>query len=400
MRRRPTVAVDATGDDGRADHRRAGARPLPPPTKITAIGDSVMLGSQPALAATFGPMLQLDAAVSRQAEDAVKVAGLLGAAGQLGDRVVVHLGTNGIIRPDQFEELMRILAAVPRVVIVNTSVPRPWEAPVNELLAAAVPTYPNAVLLDWKTVASQHPESSSRTASTSAPRGRWSTPTSSPRACDSGPRFSPSARASWSRPSSSGPRARAPGVVDQLFALRARWRRSACAARPLARLLPERGAGIVLRNMLAIVRLRLEAAMAFLNVAVGCRAQLQRRPVALEEPHDEALEPGCCAGAHRREPHQPVEAEVVRRDLAAGRRIGSPGLPLNSYSCHTVAGVSRSSSVPSMIDLVALLGDVPERAVGAHEVQPVEAEVHELPARQHVADRPVAQDRPPARRAR
>jgi len=131
---------------------------LPPATKVTAIGDSVMLGSQEALSAAFGPLLQLDAAVSRQAEDAVRVAGLLAAAGQLGDRVVVHLGTNGIIRPEQFDELMRTLASVPRVVVVNTSVPRPWEAPVNELLAASVPNYPNAVLLDWKTVAAQHPE--------------------------------------------------------------------------------------------------------------------------------------------------------------------------------------------------------------------------------------------------
>jgi len=131
---------------------------LPPATKITAIGDSVMLGSRDALSAAFGPVLQLDAAVSRQAEDAVKVAGLLAAAGQLGDRVVVHLGTNGIIRPEQFDELMRTLASVPRVIVVNTSVPRPWEAPVNELLAASVPNYPNAVLLDWKTVSAQHPE--------------------------------------------------------------------------------------------------------------------------------------------------------------------------------------------------------------------------------------------------
>ncbi len=134
------------------------ATTLPPATKITAIGDSVMLGSQPALAATFGPLLQLDAAVSRQFNDALDVVGLLAVAGQLGDRVVVHLGTNGIIRPEQFDQLMTLLVGVPRVIVVNTNVPRPWEGPVNELLAAAVPKYANAVLLDWKSVAAQHPE--------------------------------------------------------------------------------------------------------------------------------------------------------------------------------------------------------------------------------------------------
>jgi peptidoglycan/LPS O-acetylase OafA/YrhL len=129
-----------------------------PVTRITAIGDSVMLGSEGALRFVFGDRLQLDAAVSRQFGDAVDVAGLLAAAGQLGERVVVHLGTNGIIRAEQFDALMQRLAAVPRVLVVNTNVPRPWEGPVNELLASAVPSYPNAVLVDWKGVSAAHPE--------------------------------------------------------------------------------------------------------------------------------------------------------------------------------------------------------------------------------------------------
>jgi peptidoglycan/LPS O-acetylase OafA/YrhL len=129
-----------------------------PVTRITGIGDSVMLGSEGALRFVLGDRFQLDAAVSRQFGDAVDVAGLLAAAGQLGERVVVHLGTNGIIRPEQFDALMQRLAAVPRVLVLNTNVPRPWEAPVNELLATAVPTYPNAVLVDWKSVSGAHPE--------------------------------------------------------------------------------------------------------------------------------------------------------------------------------------------------------------------------------------------------
>ena len=129
-----------------------------PVTRITGIGDSVMLGSEGALRFVLGDRFQLDAAVSRQFGDAVDVAGLLATAGQLGERVVVHLGTNGIIRPEQFDALMQRLAAVPRVLVLNTNVPRPWEVPVNELLAAAVPTYPNAVLVDWKALSGAHPE--------------------------------------------------------------------------------------------------------------------------------------------------------------------------------------------------------------------------------------------------
>ncbi|MGH9016078.1 MAG: acyltransferase family protein, partial [Acidimicrobiia bacterium] len=130
----------------------------PPPARVTAIGDSVMLGAHGALQAVIGNGLALDAAVSRQFDQALAVVRLLHDAGQLGERVVMHMGNNGIIRPDQFDQMMQMLAGVPRVVVVNANVARPWEGPVNDVLASGVPRYPNAVLVDWKAVAVQHPE--------------------------------------------------------------------------------------------------------------------------------------------------------------------------------------------------------------------------------------------------
>jgi peptidoglycan/LPS O-acetylase OafA/YrhL len=134
------------------------APPPAPVTFVTAIGDSVMLGARDALVPALGGNVQIDAAVSRQFDDALEVTGLLATAGQLGDRVIVHMGNNGMIRPEQFDELMRLLTGVPRVLVVNTAVPRPWEQPVNDLLAASVPNYPNALLVDWNGFASQHPD--------------------------------------------------------------------------------------------------------------------------------------------------------------------------------------------------------------------------------------------------
>jgi peptidoglycan/LPS O-acetylase OafA/YrhL len=134
---------------------------VPPATKVTAIGDSVMLGAHDALAQAVGAIplaLQIDATVSRQFDDAIEVAGLLGAAGVLGDRVVVHLGTNGVIRPEQLEELLQALSGVPRILLVNASVPRPWEQQVNETLAAGAASYRNARLVDWKAASVAHPE--------------------------------------------------------------------------------------------------------------------------------------------------------------------------------------------------------------------------------------------------
>jgi len=129
-----------------------------PNARVTAIGDSVMLGAQTVLHRFLGDRLQMDANVSRPFSQGLDIVRELHDAGQLGDEVVVHLGTNGSIPEDQLDEMMRLLSGVQRVILVNTKVDRPWEAPDNDAIAAAVPRYPNAVLLDWHAMASEHPE--------------------------------------------------------------------------------------------------------------------------------------------------------------------------------------------------------------------------------------------------
>ena len=129
-----------------------------PNAQVTAIGDSVMLGAESSLHRFLGDRLQMDANVSRHFSEGLDVVRRLHDAGQLGDEVIVHLGTNGSVPEDQLDEMMLLLSGVKRVVLVNTRVDRPWEQPDNDAIAAAVPRYPNAVLLDWYTAASQHPE--------------------------------------------------------------------------------------------------------------------------------------------------------------------------------------------------------------------------------------------------
>src|SRR5918994_1553576 len=129
-----------------------------PNARVTAIGDSVMLGAQTSLRRFLGDRLQMDANVSRHFSEGLDVVRRLHDAGQLGDEVVIHLGTNGSIPEDQLDEMLRFLSGVKRVILVNTRVDRPWEQPDNDAIAAAAPRYPNAVLLDWYSAASQHPE--------------------------------------------------------------------------------------------------------------------------------------------------------------------------------------------------------------------------------------------------
>ncbi len=135
-----------------------------PPTTVTAIGDSVMLGAANQLAAPvnamFGnqPVTGVNAAESRQFSAGVDLIEQLKNAGQLGQDVVVQLGTNGTVDPGDFDRMMSLLSDRKKVVIINAKVPRLWEQQVNDTLAAGVKKYKNAVLLDWHGFGGQHPE--------------------------------------------------------------------------------------------------------------------------------------------------------------------------------------------------------------------------------------------------
>jgi len=144
-----------------------GAVPPPPTTpvapaapgvpRVTLIGDSVMVGAATALEQALGPV-RVDAAVNRQFGHAIDLLRMIKDSGQLSDTVVVHMGTNGVITQGHMDAIMDILKDRKRVVFVNLKVPRRWEQPDNEVLAANVPKYPNAVLIDWHTLGGSHPE--------------------------------------------------------------------------------------------------------------------------------------------------------------------------------------------------------------------------------------------------
>jgi hypothetical protein len=131
--------------------------PSPPSCRITALGDSVLLGAVAELEQVLGTF-DIDAAIGFQAGNAIDVLRARRDAGQLGDIVLVHIGNNGIVTPEQFDEIMSLVVNVPKVVVVNVKVPRPWEAPNNSVLNAGVPRFPNATLVDWYGASVAHPE--------------------------------------------------------------------------------------------------------------------------------------------------------------------------------------------------------------------------------------------------
>ncbi len=119
------------------------------PVKIDklALGDSVMEGAS-------GKLVEqgfvVDAAQSRQFKNGVEIIQSLLAQGRLGDVVVLHLGTNGLIGDSTMAEMMEALAGVPQVLILTVDAPGvDWIEANNAKIYSAWNTYPNVELLDW-----------------------------------------------------------------------------------------------------------------------------------------------------------------------------------------------------------------------------------------------------------
>jgi hypothetical protein len=125
---------------------------------VSAIGDSVMLGAVRGLQKDIQGLTVIDAEIGLQVYAATDILKSRRALGQLGDVVVVHLGNNGIFTKREFDQIMRSLSGVDRVVFINVSVPRAWEEPNNQVIAEGVERYPNTVLVDWHSVSADRPE--------------------------------------------------------------------------------------------------------------------------------------------------------------------------------------------------------------------------------------------------
>ncbi len=139
----------------------AGATPPATPTRntgtVSAIGDSVMLGARSVLKDVI-PGTRVDAAVSRYPGAFIGKLKRYVAGNRLAPIVVLHPGTNGVLPESMMREMLDILVDSPRVVVVNTNMPRTWREPNNNVMADVVPEYPNAVLADWRAASLDKPE--------------------------------------------------------------------------------------------------------------------------------------------------------------------------------------------------------------------------------------------------
>jgi hypothetical protein len=139
----------------------------PPPTqpamrsegwKVSAVGDSVLLGAATAveytLAGPVGGAVLVNAAVSRHAGTCIRVLQLFAAKSVLAPLVIVHCGNNGALGPGFVDQVMQIAGPNRHVMFVSVKVPRPWQDTDNAELARDMARYRNARIYNWNNLGS------------------------------------------------------------------------------------------------------------------------------------------------------------------------------------------------------------------------------------------------------
>ncbi|HYN57177.1 MAG TPA: acyltransferase family protein [Motilibacterales bacterium] len=131
------------------------AEGLDPRAKVTAFGDSVLLGASGALEGdTFN--VELNARVATQAADVLESITTQVRNGQVRDTVILHVGNNGIVTEEQLRGMLDQLSGTQKVVLVNVRVPRAWMQPNNALITAVAADYPNVTVADWAKASEDH----------------------------------------------------------------------------------------------------------------------------------------------------------------------------------------------------------------------------------------------------
>jgi len=119
-------------------------------------GDSVILGIRNVLA-QYERIELINARVGRQINELIEVARTdQQFVGQ--SPVVLNLGNNNRLVEADVISLMEIVKNQPKIIVVNTAVPRSWKEANNQLIADVVNRYPNTTIVDWSTISANHPE--------------------------------------------------------------------------------------------------------------------------------------------------------------------------------------------------------------------------------------------------
>ncbi|EOO25746.1 hypothetical protein IIU_06084 [Bacillus cereus VD133] len=123
--------------------------------KVTAIGDSIMLDVAPYLKEAF-PNILIDAKIGRQMPQAITTVQTLINKRDLGDYVIIGLGTNGNFTTEKLKTLLNLIGDNRKIILINTRMPEQWESMVNKRLKEVSSQFSNVILVDWYSASAEH----------------------------------------------------------------------------------------------------------------------------------------------------------------------------------------------------------------------------------------------------
>ncbi len=154
----PTIPNPTTPNPTTPNPTTPNPSTLTPHTKpgLWVTGDSVILGIRAKLESHF-PIALINARVGRQIGELIQVV-QTDRVGLENSTVILDLGNNNHLTESDVRTLFELLKNQPRIIIVDTAVPRTWRDDNNRIIRKVIADYPQTRLVDWATISLNHPE--------------------------------------------------------------------------------------------------------------------------------------------------------------------------------------------------------------------------------------------------
>ena len=130
--------------------------PIEHTTDLWVTGDSVILGIRYALD-QIEPIGLVNARIGRQADELIAVL-RHDKVNLQNSPIILDLGNNNRLTELEVATVFNEIKNQPRIIIVNTAVPRSWRDVNNTLIAQYAQKYPQASVVDWRQISEGHPE--------------------------------------------------------------------------------------------------------------------------------------------------------------------------------------------------------------------------------------------------
>ena len=155
-----SVRAISIGNQQRAEIEKALSTPAVSVSQVDnglwVTGDSVILGIRSSLGEEQ-PIALTNARIGRQAPELLEVIRHDKAQVE-SSPIIFNLGNNGLLVKSDVEAIFEEIKNQPKIIVVNTAVPRPWREANNALVSSVATRYSRVHVIDWNSISDGHPE--------------------------------------------------------------------------------------------------------------------------------------------------------------------------------------------------------------------------------------------------